>query len=428
MNARAEPSAAGRRRRVRPLAALVALAIAVAPGAGRTASPPPALRPVEIVAAGPGRPRILLAPRPGEVAALRVTFTVGSMDDGSSPGLTRLAQYALLEANRRVASGALAREVWAAAGRLEVVTGHRTCAFTLVASRRDFGPLLRRLLPALFAPQLDAARLPAAVARAALDVGQDRDLVTVLAGLGAEARDWRAHPPHGRRPVLESIEAEDVEAHLARGFTPARAEVVVAGAFDRSEVLALLRPYRGGTPAPLPRLTLEPGYHQREAARETHLLAYSLRLPGAREAAAARVLAALLDGALWREMREAGFAYSFDVEVVRSPWLDALTVVVPGQAGDGRSLGDTLDAILERIATGGFTDDQLQQARETALAELAATDAAPERLAEALAGGGTGWHGPAVAEAIAALDRAALLGPAREWLQHPLALHVGPAR
>lgn len=410
------------RRVARPLAACAALALAAWPAAGRPAVP---LGPVEAVG-GVGLPRVLLAPRAGEVAVLQVTFDVGSMDDASSPGLTRFSQYALLEANRQLSFEALAREVWASDGRLEVVTGHRTCAFTLVASRRDFGRLVRQLVPALLAPRLDAAGLPAAAARAVLDVGEDRDLVSALVDLGSEDREWHTHPPHGRRPVLESLELDEVRAHVERFFVPARAQVVVAGAFDRREVLPLLRRFRGGAPARLERLELDHGHVRRGSPRELHLLAFPLRLAGAREAAAARLLAALIEDALWRELREKGFAYSFEVKVIRSPWLDALAVLVPAHASDERDLGATLQAILESIRTGGFTDPQLEQARAAAEVELAAADADPERLASALASGGTAWHGPAVSEALAALDRGGLLAPARGWLERSLYLYMGP--
>jgi predicted Zn-dependent peptidase len=406
------------------LAGLVAAAVSAAPV--RAGPTPPALEPVEEVPTGRGRPRILLAPRAGEVAVLRVTFDVGSMDDGSSPGLTRLAQYALLEANRQVSPDELGREVWASGGRLEILTGQRTCAFVLVASRRDFGRLARRLLPALFAPRLDPDLLPAAVARAVLDVGEDHDLLTLLTGLGAEGRGWRTHPPHGRRAILESIELDEVSAHLARSFTPARAEVVVTGAFARSEVLPLLGRYRGGAPVALERLALDWGQERRPGAREYHLLAFPLRLPGAREAAAARVLAALIEDSLWRGLRGAGLAYSFDARVVHTRWLDALAVLVPAHASDGTDLGATIRGGIERIRAGRFADAELEQARDEVLADLAATDASPERLAEALAEGGTSWQGPTVAEAVAALRRAELLTPAQEWLYRSFHLYVGP--
>lgn len=406
--------------------ALVACALTLASALPARA----ALGPAEVVPTGPGRPRLLLAPRAGEVAALRVTFAVGSVDDGTSPGLTRLSQYALLEANQRIAPAELAREVWAADGRLEVATGQRTCAFTLVASRRDFSRLVHQILPALLAPRLDPSRLPAATERAVLDVaGGSDDLVPVLTALAARDRAYRTHPPHGVRRVLESIDLADVAAHVQGHLTPANAEVVVTGAFDRAEVIRLVRSFRGGVPTPGEPVALElPFRDRRRAQREVHLLAWPLPLATARDAAAARVLAALLEAELWRQVREAGFAYSFDVQLVRSSWLDALVVALPAHSAGQGDLGSMVRDLVERVRAGKLDDEALPRARTTALAALETVDGSPSALAAALAAGGTRWHGPQVAAAVAALDRADLVAMVGPWLdpQRSMYVYLGP--
>jgi predicted Zn-dependent peptidase len=400
--------------------------------AAAAALPGPAradLGPVEVMASSGGTPRLLLAPRPGEVAVLRISFPVGSVDDRSSPGLTRLAQHALLEANRQVDPDQLFRDVWAADGELEITTGQRSCAFTLVAGRREFASLATRLAQALLSPRLDPARFDTATARAVLDVGNDDDLFSLGTALAARDRAYRTHPPHGLRRILESLDLEEVADHVRRNFTPAAAEVVVAGALDRKLMIRLFRSFHGGEAARGPRVELElPSTARIEAEREVHVLAYPILLARPRDAAAARLAAALLDDALWHEVREAGLGYSFEVRIVRSTWLDAVVLVVPAEAGDHADLGGLLRGVVERARVGRFTDEELDHARAVALAALAREDADPAALSAALASGGTAWHGAEVASALGTLDRAGLLATAGRWLDgsRSIDLYEGP--
>ena len=81
------------------LPALLAAVVLIAPGEEP-------FRYLEEPAAA-GRPRVLLAPRRDPEATMVVTYAVGSVDDGSTSGITRLAQRAVLEANRRANHEAL---------------------------------------------------------------------------------------------------------------------------------------------------------------------------------------------------------------------------------------------------------------------------------------------------------------------------------
>jgi predicted Zn-dependent peptidase len=373
---------------------------------------------VEALPAPSGRPRILLAVRAGPSATLRLSFAAGSADDGESPGLAHLAQHALVSANARLDEEDFHRALWGAGASLQLEVGQRETTFTLSAPRRDLVPLARRLLPALLAPRLTAARLPVAAARAVLDLGsEDGGLLGLLAGLAARDRR-QASPPAGARAVLESLDLPDVLAFVERHFTPGNATVVVAGAFERAEVVALLAGWRGGQRAPIGRLDLElPTSRRLVGQRELHLLAHPVRLESARDVAAVRVASQLLEGALWRDFREAGFGYSFQVEVLRSDWLDALAIVLPAHdAGGGDDLGPRLRAAVAGLRDGTFAPAELERGRSAALAALEREDRTPEALAQALASGGTRWHGPEVAAALRALDREGLLTAIRGWL------------
>ncbi|HEY6098193.1 MAG TPA: hypothetical protein VIW03_02105, partial [Anaeromyxobacter sp.] len=82
-----------------------ALALLAALGVGAAAAGPFSVEPVRLAA---GRPQLVLAPRDGERAALLVRFRAGAVDDGRTPGLTRIAQHVLVEANQRYPYDALA--------------------------------------------------------------------------------------------------------------------------------------------------------------------------------------------------------------------------------------------------------------------------------------------------------------------------------
>jgi hypothetical protein len=373
---------------------------------------------VEERPAPPDRPRVILAPRPGPTATLRLSFAAGSADEVGSPGLAHLTQHALVSANARLDEGELYRRLWASAARLELEVGRRETTFTLTAPRDALLPLARLLLPALLAPRLQPDRLQVAAARAVLGLGEeDGGLLAVVARLAARDEAEGA-APEGRREVIESLELAEVESFATGHLTPGNLTVVAAGAFDRAGLLALLEGWRGGQRAAVIRIPLSlPARRQVTDVRELHLLAHPVTLARPQEAAAARVAVELLRGALWRAFREAGHSYSFEVELLRSSWLDALAVVLPARdLLGGVELGPRLRAEVARVRRLDLLDAELEHARAAALAELARVDREPAALAEALATSGVSWHGPAVAAALRALDRAALKAALEPWL------------
>jgi predicted Zn-dependent peptidase len=374
---------------------------------------------VEVIEAGPDQPRLVLARRPGEVATLAVVFSAGGVDDGARSGLTRLAQRALLEANRKLAWEPFVIALHAAHAELEVDTGLRECAFTLTAHRKDFGALARQLAEALLAPRFDPALLPRALARALHDgrePGHGTGLLTEVASTAIDDARYK-NQPLGDREQLEMFGADEVAAHLRGPLAPARATVVATGAYDRDELLRLLRRYRGGAAAAPERPALSvPVAARFRSAREAHVMAFPVRLAGAREAAGLRVLAGLVEQELWRGFRRMGVAYSFTVAPVVSPWLDLLLVVLPAQDGSAIALDGALREAVERVRAGGFDDETLGREKAAALAALRAADADPPALAAALAAGGPGWHGAPVAAALEGLDRAAVQQLAKAWL------------
>lgn len=380
----------------------LAFALLLLPGAGRAAYE------IEIFPPEAGRPRIVLARRPGKLATMRVVFAAGAVEDGGRRGLTRLTQHALLASNRQVDYEELRLATHAAAGRLDLETDLRESAFTLSADWRDFPSLARILAGAVLAPRLDARRLPQARARALLDgrvSGRGTGFPTLLASLVVEDGRY-LNEPFGDGDSLETLTLSDIQDHLTRHFAPANATVVVTGRFDRDEMLRFLRRFRGGlgVASQRPGVNL-PARVRRRAASETYLMGYPMRLEAPRDAAAGRVAVAMVEAELWTRFREAGVAYDFEVFPLRAPWIDMLLVVLPAHDPSSLDLSSYLQDTIERVRAGTFTDAQLERARSAALAQLEADDRDPEALARTLSNGGLAWHGKLVVDELRTTDR-----------------------
>ncbi len=397
------------------MSALAALLASVVPA---VASAAPFV--VEELPARDGRPAILLAPRAGTTATLAIRFATGSVDDGDGrSGLTRVAQHALLAANGAVDLEGLTVALHAAGARLSVWTGLRECAFVLTATARDFPSLASALARGVLAPRLDRRRFRIAVERALHDVrepGRGSDLAVHLASLIVEDLRYR-NEPFGDREQIELLEPEDVEAVLGARLSAANATIVVAGAFERGAIAPALRAIRGGTRAGSQAAAAVPAPLTARSPTDQPIsivaVPFAPRTP--RDAAATRVLVALLEDELWRTLRGPGVAYTFAVAPLRSSWLDLLLVVVPAPASPG-DVRAALDRALEDVRLGQFDGASFARARSAALARLRGADGEPEALAAELLAGGPGWHGPEVETALADLARGPFQQAVGPWL------------
>lgn len=387
---------------------------------------------VEALPPAPGQPRILLARRPGRLATIRILFGAGAVEDGERRGLTRLTQHALLAANRRLDHEALLLDVHAAAADLRVETGVKDSAFVLTADRRDFPRLAKQLAAAVLSPRLDSTRYSRAAALAMIDGRQPGGGATLLSLVASLTMDDGRYlnEPFGERGALESLTFDDVAEHLDRFMSPAQATVIVTGRFDRDDMLRFLRGFRGGraTVPSRPNVTL-PIRIRKRAENETYLLGYSLQLSTPRDAAAARLAAALIDTELWKRFRDAGVGYTFTVTPVRTPWLDMLLVLLPAHDPSALDLSSHVLDVIERVRTGRFDDARLDHCRKAALAELEEEDRDPGALARALSRHGETWHGPKVVDALRAMGRAEFIGAISPALERERSLfaYFGPS-
>jgi predicted Zn-dependent peptidase len=357
-------------------------------------------------------PLVVLAPRESDQATLLVRFHTGAVDDGVTPGLTRLAQRALVDASRRTPAPALARALFAGAAHLEISTDLRHCQFELTAGRADFEHLAALLLPMLLAPELDARALPGARDRARHDQRENRggDLLGLVARVAVEEPGYR-NPIHGTEAGLEGIGTARLREYLAGPLSPANATVVVTGGFEPARVRALLAGLSGGVAPPARAVALVSPFSLQVPARsEVYLVGYRAGFSRAEDAAVARLAGTLLEEKIHRALRQRGLGYSELVVPIHAGWLDLFLVLLPAHDPAAAPLGGYVEEHLDELQRGAFTDDDLERNRAALLAGLEATDRSPPALAQELADGrGGDWYGPALVAGLRQLDRAAFL-------------------
>jgi predicted Zn-dependent peptidase len=379
----------------------------------------------------PDGPRVVFARRPGRRATLVIRFDAGSVDDGGQSGLTRLGQHALLSANGSLDFVKFGLSVLSSAGTLQVETGLRTCRFVLTADRRDFGALAPRLAAALLSPRLDRARFPDASKRALHDgeePGSGSGLLELIVSTAVKDPRYK-NPPFGDAEQIELMAPEAVEGLFRGRLSAANATIVVAGSFDRDALLLQLRKLRGGRRIPLEPAPLElPVSAAWRYPTELHVVAWPVRMNTPGDAAAARLLAELVDRTLWEKFREAGAAYGYQVEIARSPFLDLLVAALPLRNPSGVNLAEVMLTAVRQVRDGRFDEARFERARAFALGKLEREEEDSERVARGLADGATFWFGAKAAGALRSLDRRSFLEIAAPWLSDAatIGLHFSP--
>ncbi len=383
---------------------------------------------VEVLRPSRRHPQLVLAPRPGDRAALLVRFAAGAVDDGSNPGLTRVAQRTLVEASPRHPYASLVRDLFAADGSLDLDIGIREATFLLEADRRDFDRLAGILLDLLFAPAIDPQGYKRARERAMIDERESSGRSDWIALIAPKVIDQAQYgnAPYGEYDALLRMKPRDVEAHLRTALSPANATIVATGAFDAKALAARAARYSGGDPRALPPPELKTPFSLMLPARkEVYLLAYKTSFGSPERTAAARIASALLEDRVHRVFRERGVGYSELVTPAHRSWLDLFLLVLPAHDPSSLPLGTMLEDEVDLVRSGGFSDAELERNRAWALAELEAAERDPAALARELAlGADPAWYGVAVVDRLRSLDRKALEPLFRELLSDSAAIRI----
>ncbi|MHA7633714.1 insulinase family protein [Corallococcus sp. M7] len=378
----------------------------------------------------PEHARLVLAPRPGtERATLHVVFTVGRFDEGGLVGLTRASQHVMLEANRRGRYEDLVRELFGANASLTMSTGLRQSGFTLSAPRQDFDALAERVLTSVLSPQVDDARLEAALERTGQDPSltfADDFLESVLAVVLSTEPRFRAPVPPSAQSVL-SFSDRDIAAYLSGPLSPRNAVVIATGDFDAEALKRTVARYKGGTPSAVTRLSPQlPVTLKLPAVSDINVLAYPIELGDARQAAAARVVGVLLGQRLEQRFRRLGVGYAQDASVVLTPWMDHLVLTLPARDPSALDLGPFMLEEVGAVREGRVGAEEFAQARAQVLARLRTDDRSPTEVGLALAASvhSPTWYAPELEAALTSLTPESLTQSVRGWLGEDRRIHL----
>ncbi|HEX8438410.1 insulinase family protein, partial [Archangium sp.] len=377
---------------------------------------------VETFRPSPEHPLLLLAPREASRSTLTIVFDVGAVDDNFENGLTRVSQQSLLHANARTTYEKLALSLYKSAATLELRTGLHESRFTLTAPPEEFDALARTLLTALLSPKFEPRRFKDAVERTQRDerpLDQDNWLEMLLTH--ALLEDQRYRDPHlGSVKKIEDLEPQRVRQYLSLWLAPRNATLIATGRFDAQALRKLVEGFHGGVPRRLapPKLSL-PFERKVPAGREVQVFAYPLRIESAHHAAAARVLASLLEERLYNRFRSAGVGYGFSSTPVLTPALDVFALILPASERSGLDLGRFLREEVLAVGEGKLTPGSFERHQQATLHRLRLADGDPLQVAEELrlARHRPGWYGADLPAAIESLTPAALSEVASGWFK-----------
>lgn len=384
---------------------------------------------VETSRASPQHPLLVLAPRESNRSTLTIIFDTGAVEDGLVNGLTRLSQHALLHANSRVNYDSLALQLYGAAASLDMSTGLHESRFTLTAPPEDFDALARTVLTAVLSPKLDARRYETTLERAGND-SQSLDpavwLELLMVRTMFEENRYK-NPYLGVLTNAEGIPLETVRERVAMHLAPCNATVIATGRFDAQALRKLVSGFRGGKPLEHKKSPLKLPYKRRTpASREVQVLAYPIDIQKPRDAAAARVLASLLEERLFQRFRNAGVGYSFASEPMFTTSFDALTLVLPAAERSGIDLGPFLREEVRAVSQGQLEPGAFERHQRATLIKLRLEEREPARVTDELriARKRPAWYGPELPAALESLTPESLREVASTWLREESSIQI----
>lgn len=376
-----------------------------------------------------GSPRMVLAHRETADATLVIRFGVGSVDDGQTPGLTRLAQQALVLSTQDAEE--LQRELYASASDLTVGTSVREATFTLHARKEDFGGLAARVLRSVLKPRLLPKRFDLAKAAVAADQegGDPHDqLVSFVAGSvllleRAEGGGDFNSALYGDEEMLQQLTFKDVSQHLGRHFLPAGATITATGAFDETALRAVVKDIRGGKAArPLRRPDLSgrlPLTYDKPSRMEQHVRVQLVSTATPQDVAAVHLLTRMLTEHVMWALRRKGLAYGVDGTALIHEWMDAVTLWIPVTGAQDVDVPALLDGLTADVRDGTLPEERYTHFRTVTLEHLRAADQDSAALATLLATGQTHtrWATPEVVAALESMTYAQFQERVKPWLQ-----------
>lgn len=353
------------------------------------------------VAADGGFPELNLIPTGSDHVAMLVSFATGYGDDLGVTGLSAQTQTALTQANSAFPLKKWTERAFAGDVRFRYSQGRYQTQFVLSAPRAEFVAAARMLLPALLAPRLDPVQFQALKGRASpLGVFENEAefMVQLLEPLVLDG----VNPVPHIKPKW--VELPRMKVYLDEFISPANATVTIVGGFDPADVLPVLTHYSGGTRRSIRRVaTRNDVIREVPATRSVHIIGYPLPELTAQQAAAMRVIDAMLYETLTIALRERGLAYSISVEPDLTPWFNGVLLIVPAFDLSGSDLEPFLVEQIGRVVHQRLPPETLQRFRESLQLEDSLARQQPSLFVDKLAASSVSaeWLSP---EYVAALE------------------------
>ena len=333
--------------------------------------------------------------------ALTVAVRGGARwEDEARSGWSHCLEHLVFKGAGDMGARDIVERVEAEGGSINASTGYERTSFDIRALDGSLPLAMQVLSDLVFRPTLDPAEIEREKDVVAQEIAEAFDTPDDHVFEMAQTRAWAGQPLG--RPILGSVESlkpldrDSIGHWRAQLYSPDRMVVVVSGAVNETELLALAERWFGdqvATPATTPDA---PRFVGGDAALTRRIeqanIVFQLPAPSARDATytAARLMTEILGGGmasrLFQSAREQrGLAYAIDA--YHEPYEDAGILGIYSGASADRAveLAQVCAAELKMLATEGPTAVELSRAKAVLNAGLWMSDESPASRAGRLA-------------------------------------------
>jgi len=333
--------------------------------------------------------------------ALTVAVRGGARwEDEARSGWSHCLEHLVFKGAGGMGARDIVERVEAEGGSINASTGYERTSFDIRALDGSLPLAMQVLSDLVFRPTLDPAEIEREKDVVAQEIAEAFDTPDDHVFEMAQTRAWAGQPLG--RPILGSVESlkpldrDSIGHWRAQLYSPDRMVVVVSGAVNETELLALAERWFGdqvATPAATPDA---PRFVGGDAALTRRIeqanIVFQLAAPSARDGTytAARLMTEILGGGmasrLFQSAREQrGLAYAIDA--YHEPYEDAGILGIYSGASADRAveLAQVCAAELKMLATEGPTAVELSRAKAVLNAGLWMSDESPASRAGRLA-------------------------------------------
>lgn len=333
--------------------------------------------------------------------ALTVAVRGGARwEDEARSGWSHCLEHLVFKGAGDMGARDIVERIEAEGGSINASTGYERTSFEIRALDGSLPLALQVLSDLVFRPTLDPAEIEREKDVVAQEIAEAFDTPDDHVFEMAQTRAWAGQPLG--RPILGSVESlkpldrDSIGRWRAQLYSPDRMVVVVSGAVNETELLALAERLFGdqvATPAATPDA---PRFVGGDAALTRRIeqanIVFQLPAPSARDATytAARLMTEILGGGmasrLFQSAREQrGLAYAIDA--YHEPYEDAgiLGIYAGASADRAVELAQVCAAELKMLADAGPTTVELSRAKAVLNAGLWMSDESPASRAGRLA-------------------------------------------